>query len=97
MITKTIEITEITVDELADKVADKLLRKIKHYIDDLAANQNDIFLTRTETADYLKVDLSTLWNWSNKGKLISYGIGNRRYYNKKEIIDLLRQNELRRR
>lgn len=97
MITKTIEITEITVDELADKVADKLLGKIKHYIDDLAANQNDIFLTRTETADYLKVDLSTLWNWSNKGKLISYGIGNRRYYNKKEIIDLLRQNELRRR
>jgi len=35
MITKTIEIKEITVDELADKVAGKLLNKIKHYLDDL--------------------------------------------------------------
>ncbi|WP_305733627.1 hypothetical protein [Tenacibaculum discolor] len=29
MITKTIQITEVTVDELADKVADKLLLKLK--------------------------------------------------------------------
>ncbi len=35
MVTKTIEITEITVDELAEKVADRLLEKIKHYLDDL--------------------------------------------------------------
>lgn len=97
MKTKTIEITEVTVDEIADKVADKLLEKIKLYIDELNTNQNDIFLTRTETAEYLKVDLSTHWNWTNKGKLTSYGLGNRRYYNKKEIIDLLRRNELQRR
>ncbi|MBB6681507.1 hypothetical protein H4O20_08635 [Aequorivita sp. 609] len=51
MKTKTIEITEVTVDELADKVADKLLEKIKHYIDELNTNQNDIFLTRTETTE----------------------------------------------
>lgn len=97
MKTKTIEITEVTVDELADKVADKLLEKIKNYIEDLASNENDIFLTRTETAEYLKVNPSTLWNWTNKGKLKSYGLGNRRYYNKKEIIDLLRKNEVRHR
>lgn len=97
MKTKTIEITEVTVDELADKVADKLLEKIKNYIEDLASNKNDIFLKRTETAEYLKVDPSTLWDWTNKGKLKSYGLGNRRYYNKKEIIDLLRKNEVRHR
>ncbi len=45
---KTIEITEVTVDELADKVANKLLEKIKQYIDDLKTNQNDLFLTRIE-------------------------------------------------
>ena len=31
MITKTIQITEVSVDELADKVADKLLLKIESY------------------------------------------------------------------
>ncbi len=95
MITKTIEIQEITVDELADKVADKLLNKIKHYLDDLHTNESDVYLTRQETADFLKINITTLWNWTNKGKIKSYGIGNRRYYNKQEIIALLKKNELR--
>ena len=94
MITKTIQIQEVTIDELADKVADKLLVKIQGYLDDLNTKENNVYLTRQETADYLKVDLSTIWNWTNKGKLVSYGIGNRRYYNKQEIIDILKKNQL---
>ena len=95
MITKKLEIQEITVDELADKVADKLLNNIKHYLDDLHTNESDVYLTRQETADFLKINITTLWNWTNKGKIKSYGIGNRRYYNKQEIIALLKKNELR--
>ncbi len=94
MKTKTIEITELTADELADKIANKLLEKIKHYMDDLHSNENDVYLTRTETADFLKINITTLWHWTNKGKVKSYGLGNRRYYNKKEIIDVLKKNEL---
>ena len=95
MVTKTIEITEITVDELAEKVADKLLEKIKHYIDALRTNENDVYLTRTEAADFLKITIVTLWRWTNKGKVKCYGVGGRRYYNKKELIELLKKNELR--
>lgn len=91
MITKTIQIQDITVEELAEKVADKLLNKIKHYLDDLPINESDVYLTRQETADFLKVNLTTIWHWTNKGKLKSYGIGNRKYYNKKEIIALLKE------
>jgi diketogulonate reductase-like aldo/keto reductase len=94
MTTKTIQITEVTVDELADKVADKLLLKIQSYLDDLQTKENDVYLTRQETADFLRIDLSTLWHWTNKGKIKSYGIGNRRYYNKQEIIDILKRNQL---
>ena len=94
MITKTIQVTEVTVDELADKVADKLLLKIQSYLDALNTNENDVYLTRQETAEYLKINSTTLWHWTNKGKVISYGIGNRRYYNKQEIIDTLKKNQL---
>jgi hypothetical protein len=94
MVTKTIQITEVTIDELADKVADKLLAKIQSYLDDLNSKENDVYLTRVETAKFLKINISTLWNWTNKGKLKSYGIGHRRYYNKQEVIDLLKKNEL---
>ena len=95
MITKTIQITEVSVDELADKVADKLLLKIKSYLDDLSTKENDIYLTRQETADFLKINATTLWHWTNKGKVNSYGLGHRRYYNKQEIIDTLKKNQLR--
>ena len=43
------------------------------------------YLTRKDTAQLLQVDLSTLWNWTKKGKLQAYGIGNRVYYKRSEI------------
>jgi len=96
MTTKTIEITELTVEELSDIVAEKLVEKIKHYLIDLQSNQADVFLTRTEAADFLKINSTTLWHWTNKGKIKCYGLGNRKYYNKKELIDQLRNNVLQR-
>jgi hypothetical protein len=30
-----------------------------------------------------KIDSSTLWAWTNAGKVKAYGIGARRYYKKK--------------
>ena len=89
MITKTIQIQEFTVDELAEQVAEKLLFKIENYLKELAAKKDEELLTREETANYLKINPTTLWHWTNKGKLISYGIGSRRYYKKQEVIDCL--------
>ena len=43
------------------------------------------YLTRNEVSELLKCDLSTLWLWTKKGKLTSYGIGNRTYYKRAEI------------
>lgn len=47
------------------------------------------YLTRAEVAELLKCDLSTIHNWTKKGKLIPYGIGNRVYYKRKEIESVL--------
>jgi len=47
------------------------------------------YLTRSEVAKMLKCDLSTVHNWTVKGKLIAYGIGNRVYYKRNEIEEVL--------
>lgn len=47
------------------------------------------YLTRTEVAEMLKCDLSTIHNWTKKGKLIPYGIGNRVYYKRNEVEAVL--------
>jgi excisionase family DNA binding protein len=47
------------------------------------------YLTRNELAEMLKCDLSTIHNWTKKGKLIPYGIGNRVYYKRSEVESVL--------
>lgn len=43
------------------------------------------YLSRQETADLLKVDLSTLYNWHKRKILIPNGIGNRVLYLREDI------------
>ena len=47
------------------------------------------YLTRNELAEMLKCDLSTIHNWTKKGKIKPYGIGNRVYYKRSEIEKVL--------
>lgn len=42
-------------------------------------------LTRNEVAELLKCDLSTIHNWTKKGKLKKYCLGDRIYYKLSEI------------
>lgn len=46
-------------------------------------------LTREETAEYLKVNKSTLWNWQKQGVLVPYGLGSRVYYKLSDILNSL--------
>ncbi|MFC6877038.1 helix-turn-helix domain-containing protein [Flavobacterium myungsuense] len=50
---------------------------------------SEILMTRKETCEFFKIDSTTLWNWTNKGKIDSYGIGNRRYYKKEDLLNSL--------
>jgi len=43
------------------------------------------YMTRKEVASMLKCDPSTVHNWTKKGKLIKYCIGDRTYYKRKEV------------
>lgn len=47
------------------------------------------YLTRREVAEMLKCDLSTIHNWTKKGKIKPYGIGNRVYYKRHEVEAVL--------
>ncbi len=87
MLKKTIvEIENVSVDELVATITNKVLEGLQIRLEQLQQKKHqEQLLTRTETAKYLKVDISTLYNWTKKGKLNAYGIGNRVYYKKNEI------------
>jgi hypothetical protein len=72
---------------------ENILLDISHTVTELKQNfvpkEPPEFMTRGEVAEMLKVDLSTLFNWNKKGKLIPYGIGNRVYYKRSDIEAVL--------
>ncbi|TXE15581.1 helix-turn-helix domain-containing protein [Psychroserpens burtonensis] len=62
------------------------INELNHYFQ---SQKPEALLTRKETAEYLKIDSSTLWSWTKKGKIKCYGISNRRYYKRSDIEDAL--------
>ena len=68
------------------------LEKIEIEIQKLNApqqNDDEILLSRLETAKLLKINLTSLWKHTKSGKLKSYGIGNRVFYKKDEVLKSL--------
>ena len=94
MITKTIQITEVTIDELADKVSDKLLLKIEKYLKELAKPKNNKLLTRKEVAEMLRVSLVTVGVWSKVGILNPIRMGNRIFFKEQEILNTLEKQSI---
>lgn len=91
MTNKTIvEIENVSVDELVATITKSVLDGLEIRLATLNEQREQEFLmTRTETAKYLKVNFTTIHNWTKKGKLKAYGLGNRVYYKKNEIDEAL--------
>jgi excisionase family DNA binding protein len=72
----------------------ELKQIIKEVIrEELFANSNldipdeNVFLTREEACAVLRINKTSLWKWTKKGRLISYGIGSRVLYKKSEVLE----------
>lgn len=79
-----------TTDKLVDLISQDVKRQLEAFKKELSNEQaNDELLTREEACQFLKINSSTLWAWTNKGKVKAYGIANRRYYKRSELIECL--------
>jgi hypothetical protein len=79
----------VTPEDLTKLISDGIkgqISELKKLIDVQDPNE---LLSRDETCKFLQIDSSTLWHWTNKGRVKSYGIGNRRYYKKAELVESL--------
>lgn len=52
-------------------------------------NNPDELLTREEACSMLKINKTSLWKWTKKGKIIAYGLGNRVLYKKSDLMECL--------
>jgi len=72
-----------------EQLQESILQGVKSQLDELKKQyqpkEPEEYLSRAEVAKMLKVDISTVHNWSKSGKLQRHGIGNRVYYKRSEV------------
>ncbi len=77
----------ITIEQLAIALKEALAQNL--FVNEPTKNDSNDLITRDETCKLLSVSKTTLWNHTRRGKLKSYGMGNRVYYKKAEILNSL--------
>lgn len=90
MQTNAILLETLTVEQLQQLIGTSVQNGILELQKQLQSKDNsEELLTREETCQFLKIDSSTLWAWTNNGKVRAYGIGARRYYKRSELLECL--------
>lgn len=83
------ETTSTTFQNVTAEQINALFQGLQNQLKDIKQNFEPKtpteLLSRDELAEILKCDRSTIHNWTIKGKLKKYGIGNRTYYKRSEV------------
>lgn len=69
------KVTQAQFIDVIKEAVQNQFEELKQELDKVRDQEE--LLTRKEAANLLKIDTSTLWHWTKKGKLPSYEIGNR--------------------
>lgn len=85
----TIQLIQLTPNELQNAILEGINQKFEELKISFQPKEPTELLTRAETSELLKVNLTTLWNWTRQNKLVSYSIGNRVFYKRTEVLNAL--------
>jgi len=75
----------ITIEQLAEVLKPLLLTKAQEQ-----RQTEKSLLTRDEVCELLSFNKTSLWKHTKSGKLKSYGIGNRVYYKRDEVLEAIK-------
>jgi hypothetical protein len=90
MKTNSILLQELSVEELQELIGSTVKKNVAELQQELQSKKfTEELLTREETCKFLKINSSTLWSYTNKGKVKCYGLGARRYYKRSELLECL--------
>jgi hypothetical protein len=79
----------VNSEEFAKLITEEIKIQLNILKKELGVHKSEELLTRDEACEFLKINSSTLWSYTNKGRLKALGIGARRYYLKSQILESL--------
>ncbi len=89
MQSNSILLQNVSPEQFKELITSVFRSQLEDFKNNFNASNGDELLTREETCKLLQINSSTLFHWTNKGKVKAYGIGNRRYYKKAELLECL--------
>lgn len=81
---ETIQFIQVTPAELQQAIIEGIKEIFKSQ--PVKNEEGEELLTKDETAAHFKVDTSTIDRWAKSGKLQPYGMGNKIYFKKAEVL-----------
>lgn len=81
----------VTLSELESLISRAVKIQLEEFFDKKLPNEKEILLTRDEACQFLRICKTSLWKWMKNGKIKAYGIGNRVYYKKAELIESIKR------
>lgn len=92
---ETIQFISTTPTDLIKQIKAEVIPELKAELSrEFQPKQPEEYLTRSEVCKMFKIDLSTLHRWTKAGKLKATGIGNRVYFKRSEIDNVLNTNRI---
>ena len=82
---KNLQLIETTPEQIQDAIIAGVRAELESLKKEFQPKEPTEYLTRTEVKDLLKIDLSTVHNWTKRGKLKAYGIEGRVFYKRSEV------------
>lgn len=86
---KSLQLVELDPKEFQDCLVEKIKEVLLSIEGQKVPTPRTEILSREEAATLLDISIKSLTRWTKRGRLKSYGLGNRVYYKRHEIEDAL--------
>ena len=81
-----IQLENINAEDFKNEILDGVKNLFQtHSHSSNVQNDDDVYLTREQTAEFLSISLVTLWDYTRKDILPAYRIGNNVRYKKSDV------------
>lgn len=94
MLKEILQVENTNADDFKNEIINGVLTALKSFATNIQNSDNDLLLTREETAKMLSISLVSLWEWTRKDIIPAYRIGGKVRYKKSEVLkSLIKKNK----
>lgn len=90
MLNNSIILQNLTEEQLVKLITQLFKEQLKEFKKEFEQTPENDFITRDEVCTLLSFNKTTLHKHTRSGKLLSFGIGNRVLYSRKQVLEAVK-------